>query len=95
MVFHSQLCTGPARSELFSQECRNRLTAPKNKELQPKTARTSNTSDNQLVKSKALQENTTTSCYNSQKLERTQMSLSRGMYTENVVHLYNSVLLSN
>jgi hypothetical protein len=33
--------------------------------------------------------------YNSQKLERTQMSLNRGMDTENVVHLYNGVLLSN
>jgi hypothetical protein len=26
--------------------------------------------------------------YNSQKLERTQMSLNRGMDTENVVHLH-------
>jgi hypothetical protein len=33
--------------------------------------------------------------YNSQKLERTQMSLNRGMDTENVVHLHNGVLLSN
>jgi hypothetical protein len=33
--------------------------------------------------------------YNSQKLERTQMSLDRGMYSENVVHLHNGVLLSN
>jgi len=32
--------------------------------------------------------------YNSQKLERTQMSLNRGMHTENVVHSYNGVLLS-
>ena len=32
--------------------------------------------------------------YNSQKLERTQMSLNRGMDTENVIHLYNGVLLS-
>jgi hypothetical protein len=32
--------------------------------------------------------------YNSQKLERTQMSLSRGTDTENVVHLHNGVLLS-
>jgi hypothetical protein len=32
--------------------------------------------------------------YNSQKLERTQMSLNRGMYTENVVHLHSGVLLS-
>jgi hypothetical protein len=32
--------------------------------------------------------------YNSQKLERTQMSLNRGMDTENVVHLNNGVLLS-
>ena len=32
--------------------------------------------------------------YNSQKLERTQMSLNRGMDTENVVHLHNGVLLS-
>jgi hypothetical protein len=30
----------------------------------------------------------------SQKLERTQMSLNRGMDTENVVHLHNEVLLS-
>jgi hypothetical protein len=32
--------------------------------------------------------------YESQKLERTQMSLNRGMNTENVVHLHNGVLLS-
>jgi hypothetical protein len=32
--------------------------------------------------------------YNSQKLERTQMSLSRGIDTENVEHLHNGVLLS-
>jgi hypothetical protein len=32
--------------------------------------------------------------YNSQKLERTQMPLNRGMDTENVVHLHNEVLLS-
>ena len=32
--------------------------------------------------------------YNSQKLERTQMPLNRGMDTENVVHLHNGVLLS-
>jgi hypothetical protein len=32
--------------------------------------------------------------YNSQKLERTQMSLNRGMDTENVVYLHNGVLLS-
>ena len=32
--------------------------------------------------------------YNSQKLERTQMSLNRGMDTENVVHLHNGILLS-
>ena len=32
--------------------------------------------------------------YNSQILERTQMSLNRGMDTENVVHLHNGVLLS-
>jgi hypothetical protein len=30
----------------------------------------------------------------SQKLERTHMSLNRGMDTENVVHLHNGVLLS-
>jgi hypothetical protein len=30
----------------------------------------------------------------SQKLERTQMPLNRGMDTENVVHLHNGVLLS-
>jgi hypothetical protein len=32
--------------------------------------------------------------YNSQKLERTQMSFNKGMDTENVVHLHNGVLLS-
>jgi hypothetical protein len=32
--------------------------------------------------------------YNSQKLETAQMSLNRGMDTENVVHLHNAVLLS-
>jgi hypothetical protein len=32
--------------------------------------------------------------YNSQKLERTQMSLNRGMDTENVVHLHTGLLLS-
>jgi hypothetical protein len=32
--------------------------------------------------------------FNSQKLERTQMPLNRGMDTENVVHLHNGVLLS-
>ena len=32
--------------------------------------------------------------YNSQKLERTQMPLNRGMDTENVVHLNNGILLS-
>jgi hypothetical protein len=32
--------------------------------------------------------------YNSQKLEKTQMSLNRRMDTENVVHLHNGVLLS-
>jgi hypothetical protein len=32
--------------------------------------------------------------YNSQKLERTQMSFNRGMDTENVVHLNNGILLS-
>ena len=31
---------------------------------------------------------------NSQKLERTQMSLKGGMDIENVVHLHNGVLLS-
>jgi hypothetical protein len=31
--------------------------------------------------------------YNSQKLERTQMSFNRGMDTENVVHLRNELLL--
>jgi hypothetical protein len=30
--------------------------------------------------------------YNNQKLERIQMSLNRGMDTENVVHLHNGVL---
>jgi hypothetical protein len=32
--------------------------------------------------------------YNSQKLERTQMSHNRGIDTENVVHLQHGVLLS-
>ena len=32
--------------------------------------------------------------YNSQKLERTQTSLNRGVNTENMVHLHNGVLLS-
>ena len=32
--------------------------------------------------------------YNSQKLERTQMSLKGGMDTENVVYLHNGVLLT-
>ena len=32
--------------------------------------------------------------YNIQKLERTQMSLKRGMDTENVAHLHNGVLRS-
>jgi len=32
--------------------------------------------------------------YNSQKLERTQMSLNRRMDTENVVHLHNGMLFS-
>jgi hypothetical protein len=32
--------------------------------------------------------------YNSQNLEKTQMSLKRGMDTENVVHLHNGLLLS-
>ena len=32
--------------------------------------------------------------YNSQKLERTHMSLNKRMDTENVVHLHNGVLLS-
>ena len=31
--------------------------------------------------------------YNSQNLERTQMSLNRGMDKENVIHLHNGVLL--
>ena len=31
--------------------------------------------------------------YKSQKLERIQISLNRGMDTENVVHLHNGVLL--
>jgi hypothetical protein len=33
--------------------------------------------------------------YNSQKLERTQMSLNRGMDTENVVHLHYSAIKNN
>ena len=32
--------------------------------------------------------------YNSQKLQRTQLSFNRAMDTENVVHLQNGVLLS-
>jgi hypothetical protein len=32
--------------------------------------------------------------YNSQKLDRTQMSLKRGIDTENMVLLHNGVLLS-
>ena len=32
--------------------------------------------------------------YNSQKLEKTQMFLNRGMGTENVVHSHHAVLLS-
>jgi hypothetical protein len=35
----------------------------------------------------------TAALYNSQKLKRTQMSLNRGMDTENMVHLHNGVLL--
>jgi len=33
--------------------------------------------------------------YNIQKLETTQMSLNRGIDKENVVYLYNGVLLSH
>jgi hypothetical protein len=33
--------------------------------------------------------------YNSQELERTQMSFNKGMYTENVVHSHNGVLINN
>jgi hypothetical protein len=33
--------------------------------------------------------------YNSQKLERTQMSLNRGMDTKNVVHLHNGAIKKN
>ena len=32
--------------------------------------------------------------YNTQKLERTQMPLNRGMDTENVVHLHNGILVN-
>ena len=32
--------------------------------------------------------------YNSQKLERTQICLNRGMDTENVVYIHNGMLLS-
>jgi hypothetical protein len=32
--------------------------------------------------------------YNNQMLERTLISLNRGMDTENVVHLHNGILLS-
>jgi hypothetical protein len=31
--------------------------------------------------------------YNSQELKRMQMFLNKGMDTENVIHLYNGVLL--
>ena len=33
--------------------------------------------------------------YNSQELERTQMSFNRGMDTENSVHLHNSAIINN
>jgi hypothetical protein len=33
--------------------------------------------------------------HNSQKLETTQMSLNKGMNTENMVHIHNGVLLSD
>ena len=33
--------------------------------------------------------------YNSQKLERTQMSFNRGIDTKNVVHLHNSAIKNN
>jgi hypothetical protein len=33
--------------------------------------------------------------YNSQKLERTQMPVNRGMNTENVIYLHNGVLLKS
>ena len=33
--------------------------------------------------------------YNSQKLQRIQMSLSGGMDPENVVYVHNGILLSN
>jgi hypothetical protein len=32
--------------------------------------------------------------YNSQKMERTQMSLNIEMDTENVIHLHNGILLN-
>jgi hypothetical protein len=32
--------------------------------------------------------------YNSQNLEKTLISLNRGIYTANVVHLHNGILLS-
>jgi hypothetical protein len=32
--------------------------------------------------------------YNTQRLERTQMSFNGGMDTENVIHLHNGVVLS-
>jgi hypothetical protein len=41
-----------------------------------------------------LKEQYSSLVYNSQKLERTQMPLNRGMDTENVVHLHNGILLS-
>jgi hypothetical protein len=33
--------------------------------------------------------------YNSQDMERPQMSLNRGMDTENIVHLHNGVVCTN
>jgi hypothetical protein len=43
---------------------------------------------------KVLQHVHSSHIYNSQKLETTQMSLNRGMDTENVARLHNGILLS-
>jgi hypothetical protein len=46
------------------------------------------------TKQNMLQYVHSTLIYNSQKLERSQMSLNREIDTENVVHLHNGILLS-
>jgi hypothetical protein len=48
----------------------------------------------QLVKGYMLYYVHSNLIYNTQKLERTQMPLNRGMDIENVVHLHNGVLFS-